>query len=194
MSDVNYNGQYNGGVRRPEAEMRDKTVKSKMYSFTMLARSNDEVDALVKELETQSQYILYYRMDMGCVGVVQLSRATHKHTLEREYEDFVWRRIKSDEMRSRIGWIHRNKLIHYEAGMFTRRCVIREREPDRINHRHFYDPETGRISMLDDEGINVPVELPNAEPYRMRKWDAELRKFIDDLDIDSVTESKTETK
>lgn len=162
MIDATHQGNYIAGVNRLD-EMRHN-IKSKMYCFTMLDNPNRQKDIVLKELETQCQYILYYNMDMGAVGVVQLSRAVTKHTLDREYEDFVWRRVKSDEMTSRIGWIHRNKLNVYEAGSFTRRCVVREHKSDFAERMYFYDPDTGRVSKLNDEGVKVPMQSEIDEP------------------------------
>lgn len=184
MADANYLGQYVGGVNRSD-EMRTKNVKAKMYSFSMLNRPNDEMENVLKELESQCEYILYYRMDMGVVGVIQLSRGVYKSTLEREYEDFVWRRVKSDEMLSRIGWIHRNRLNSYEAGVFSRRCVVKEQKSDFVNRRYFYDPESGRVSKLNDDGVIIPIQLEDREPYKMRKWDPELRKFVNAVESDT---------
>lgn len=155
MLDANCTGDYVGGIRRVETKHRP--VKAKMYSFTTLDRPSVHMDDVMKELETQSQYVLYYRMDVGYVGVVQLSRGVYITTLQREYENFIWRRVKSDEMLSRIGWIHRNKLNVIERGHFSRRCVVKDERYEDIKHRYFYDPDTGRVSKFDDNGVKVPV-------------------------------------
>lgn len=192
-------GTNSAGVRHAankfSAVAYPSTYLYRMWSFTMVMGPY-QLEMRMHELELLSKYILYYRREKSAIGVVQFSKGVSIRQLEQLMPEFVFQRLTSDEMLTRIGWIHRNKSEHVEMGNFTQRQIVRPNHSDPVReYLYFYNPETGNVAKIDKQtGIAKPARVGDKGPYQMRSWDPELRKFIENRDIDSVTETKTETK
>jgi len=180
--------QINGDIRSGTRYQNTKTVadaypktfaKYRMWSFTMVMGPH-QTDLRMHEMEIVSDYLLYYHNTQGTIGVVQFSKGTTYRQLEELYAEFVFQKLTSEEMLTRIGWIHRNKTAHTEIGTFRRRCVVKPlHEDNKREYLYFYNPETGIVAKMDKQtGIAEPARTTENGPYQMRQWDSELRQFV----------------
>ena len=121
-------------------------AKYRTWSFTMLM-GPCQMESRMAQMKIVSDYLLYYHNDKNVIGVVQFSRGVSRLELERVYGEFVFQKLTSDGMVTRIGWIHRNKTAHTEFGTFRRRQVIKPfLEDNQREFLYFYNPETGLVS------------------------------------------------
>lgn len=168
-----------------------KRVKYRMWSFTMVMGPY-QMESRMDQMKIVSDYLLYYHNGKGVIGVVQFSRGVSQRELEDLYAEFVFQKLTSDEMLTRIGWIHRNKTAHIEMGTFRRRQVIKPlHEDNQREYLYFYNPETGVVSKLSKQtGIAEPARKSDKGSYQMRNWDSELRKFVDAAKTEKLLETE----
>lgn len=147
------NSGYVCGERRAGGKSNGRaypvTTKYRMWSFSLVIMPTYS-EHKMHEIEQCSDYILYYHNGKGMTGVVQFSKGTSQKELERLYPEFVFNKLTSNEMVTRIGWIHRNKVQHTEHGTFRRRMVVKPLEPETVRqYSYFYDPETGVVTVAE---------------------------------------------